>query len=161
VIGKLAQSEVRGVTVVLGRNWQEIYPTIQHMDAQIVVNPRPESGMLSSAKWGIAHVSDDADGYLFVLGDQPQILPETVNALIAAAETTQGGIVLPTYSGRRGHPLLVSARLKQAILGLPESGGLNQLLANNPHEVHEVTLESESVLKDIDTPEEYGAAQKD
>lgn len=154
VIGSLAKSEVAGITVVLGRNWEEVYPTVQHLGAQVVVNPRPESGMLSSVKWGLAHIRDDAAA-LFALGDQPRILPATVNALIRAAESSECGILLPSFHGRRGHPLLVKNRYRRAILDLPESGGLNQLLDQYHEDVLEVESGSESVLMDIDTPEDY------
>ncbi len=159
VIRALEQSEIHGVTVVLGRNWQEAYPAIQHLDAEVVVNPRPERGMLSSAQWGLAHLRDDVDAFLFALGDQPQIQPETVNALIRASAECDRGIFLPTYEGKRGHPLLVKSHHKQAILNLSDSGGLNQLLEQNPLEIREVPSDSESVLHDIDTPEDYRQAQ--
>ena len=159
VIRALEESEVDGVTVVLGRNWQEVYPAIQHLDAEVVVNPRPERGMLSSAQWGLAHLRDDIDAFLFALGDQPQILPETVNALIRAAAESHHGIFLPTYQDKRGHPLLVKSRHKQAILNLPGSGGLNQLLDQSPQDIRAVPCDSETVLHDLDTPEDYRRAQ--
>ena len=157
VLERLADSEVGGVTVVLGKNWEEVYPNIQHFDAQIVVNPRPESGMLSSAKWGLAHVPVDSDGFLFALGDQPQILSESIDALIHAAQSSDHEVFLPTYNGRRGHPLLIKSNLKSAILSLPDTGGLNQLLGSEA--VQEVPCSSESVLKDIDTRDDYREAR--
>src|SRR2546428_13979091 len=79
VIEALEESEIRDVTVVLGHHWEQVYPVIQHRDVQVVVNPRPERGMLSSAQWGVAQLRDDSDAILFALGDQPQLQPETVN----------------------------------------------------------------------------------
>ena len=160
VLAALAASEVDGVTVVLGRNWQEVYPTIESLDVEVVVNPRPERGMLSSAQWGLGQLRDDADSFLFVLGDQPQIQQETVDRLIQRAGESERGIALPTHGGRRGHPLLVDARHKRAILALPLSGGLNQLLEAHPGDIEEVPVESASVLIDIDTPEEYEEAMR-
>jgi len=159
VIRALEDSEIDGVTVVLGRNWPEVYPAIQHLDAEVVVNPRPERGMLSSAQWGLGHLRDDVDAFLFALGDQPQLLSGTVNALIRAATESDHGIFLPTHEGKRGHPLLVKSRHKQAILNLSESGGLNQLLDQNPSDIREVPRDSETVLHDIDTPEDYSRAR--
>ena len=154
------ESDAQSVTVVLGHNWEHVYAAVQHLDAQIVVNPRPERGMLSSAQWGLAHVREDAEAILFALGDQPQILPSTINILIKAAAESECGIFLPTYQGKRGHPLLVKSRHKPSILGLSDSGGLNQLLDQNPQDISEVPVESATVLKDIDTPEEYDEATK-
>ena len=155
VIETLGASEVSGVTVVLGRNWQEVYASVQHLDAEIVVNPRPESGMLSSVKWGLAHLRNDAEAFLFVLGDQPQLTRELVNGLIESASESERAIAIQTWRGKRGHPLLVKSKLKRAVLELSDSGGLNQLMEHYAGEILEVPADSESVLEDIDTPEDY------
>lgn len=158
ILGVLRESPVDGVTVVLGRNWEEVWGAIDGLDVEMFVNPRPENGMLSSVQWGLAQMRDDLDGFLIVLGDQPQIRADTVAALVKAAEKYPQSIFLPTYQGRRGHPALFRADLKRAILDLPLTSGLNRLLADRPEEIREVAVESDTVLKDIDTPEDYRRA---
>jgi molybdenum cofactor cytidylyltransferase len=158
ILSVLRETPVDGVTVVLGRSWEEVWGAIDGLDVEMFVNPRPENGMLSSVQWGLAQMRDDLDGFLIVLGDQPQIRAETVTALIQVAEKHPKSIFLPTYRGRRGHPVLFRASLKKAILDLPLTGGLNRLLADLPEEVQEVPVDSDTVLKDIDTPEDYRRA---
>jgi len=153
-----AASRVEGVTVVLGSNWPEVYPALEHLDAEVFVNPRPEDGMISSAQWALAQVRNDADAFLFALGDQPQIETRVVDALIEAAAQSGKGICLPTYAGKRGHPVLFRARYKPEILSLPLTVGLNHLVHSHPDDVLEVPVDTSSVLKDIDTPEDYRRA---
>ncbi len=155
VIAALMASGVDAVTVVLGRNWEEVYPAIEGLDVEVFVNPRPDLGMLSSAQWALAQVRDDLDGFLFALGDQPQIRTEIVDRLLAAAAQSRRGILLPTFEGKHGHPLLVRARYKQEILALPHTVGLNALLLAHADDVEELPVEDPGILKDIDTPEEY------
>ncbi len=158
ILRVLQKSPVDGVTVVLGRSWEEVWGAIDGLDVEMFVNPRPENGMLSSVQWGLAQMRGDLDGFLIVLGDQPQIRAETVAALIKAAERHPKSIFVPTYQGRRGHPVLFRASLKRAILDLPLTSGLNRLLAEHPEQIQEVEVDSDTVLKDIDTPEDYRRA---
>ncbi len=161
ILKALEASAVDAVTVVLGRNWEQVYAAIEDLDVEVFVNPRPERGMLSSAQWALGQLRDDLDGFLFVLGDQPQIRTETVNALLAAAERSRHGILLPTFEGKRGHPLLLRANYKEEILHLPHTVALNALLQAHPDDVEEVPVSSATGLKDIDTPEEYAQALRE
>lgn len=160
VIGALEEA-VDSVTVVLGRNWEEVSATIAHRNVETFVNPRPEGGMLSSAQWALAQLQDEADAFLFALGDQPRIQPTVVETLLAAAERSVKGIVLPIYAGKRGHPVLFRARYKQAILALPLTMGLNAIARAHPDDVEEVPVDTPSIHQDIDTPEDYARLRID
>ena len=159
VIQRLRESKIDRIVVVLGFHSYQITPAVRAHNVQVIVNPSPELGMLSSAQCALLHVEDEADAYLFALGDQPQIQPLVVNALIQAAEQSDRGIVLPICEGKRGHPLLVKSRHKTYILDLPLTGGLNQLLDLNQSDILEVEVESAAILQDIDTPEDYELAR--
>lgn len=158
VIRTLQSCGIDGVTVVLGRDWEQVYDTIEDTSVEIFVNPRPEGGMLSSAQWALAQLRNDVDAILFALGDQPEITPETVEALLAKAERSNKGIFIPTYEGRRGHPVLFRERYKQEILNLPLTVGLNTIAHIHPEDVEEVPVNTPAVLRDIDTPEDYRRA---
>lgn len=160
VIRTLQSCGIDGVTVVLGRDWEQVYDTIEDANVEVFVNPRPEGGMLSSAQWALAQLRNDVDAILFALGDQPEIAPETVKALIAKAERSGKGIFVPTYEGRRGHPVLFRERYKQEILSLPLTVGLNAIAHAHPEDVEEVPVHTPTVLLDIDTPEDYRRAMQ-
>jgi len=155
VVRTLQASAVDRVAVVLGYRWQEVSAVLAGGDVETVVNPHPERGMLSSVQCGLARVAEDADAFLIALADQPHLQVRTVHALIAAAEKTGKGIVLPTFDGKRGHPVLFRTRYRAEILALPLSVGLNQIAKTHPDDVEEVALETPTVLQDIDTPEDY------
>lgn len=155
VIRSLSAGGVESVVVVLGHHWQEVHAAIQHLDVGVIVNPRPERGMTSSLQWALAQASEGAEGWVVALGDQPQMDPGVVRELIRAACGSSHGFVVPTFQGRRGHPLLMRARLKEAVLSLPHDQGLNTLLRARPREVLEVPVETASILRDMDTPEDY------
>jgi len=110
--------------------------------------------MLSSIQRGMAAAPPQTSWFLIALADQPQLRPAVVETLLRAAESGPGAYV-PVYDGRRGHPILIHASLRAAIAGLDAEGGLRRLWAERPEIVRHVPVESDSVLHDMDTPEEY------
>jgi molybdenum cofactor cytidylyltransferase len=161
VIATVHESKANSINVVLGANRAEIEPILAGLDVEVFVNPQPELGMLSSVQCCISRLDGDVDAFLFVLGDQPQIRREIVDHLIDRASLSAKGIFVPTYSGKRGHPLLIRASHRAEILQLPNSGGLNKLLHDHPDDVEEVPVDTDTILKDIDTPEDYDLAIRD
>lgn len=158
VIDALAQSPVEGITVVLGSHESDVRSAIERRNVTTILNPRPERGMLSSAQCALNQIRDDAEAFLFALGDQPQVQPETIAALIDAAQRSGRGILLPTFRGKRGHPLLIRARYRDEILALPDSVGLNALLQSHAADIEAIAVDSPSILMDIDTPDDYRTA---
>lgn len=158
VIRAVENSSVDSLTVVLGFKREEVQEALQGSNAKVVINPEPERGMLSSVQCGIMSMTDATDALLIVLGDQPQLRPSTIDALIAAAEHSSKGIFLPTNGGKRGHPLLLRASYKEEILVLPLSVGLNALVTAHEEDIEEVPIQSPEILEDIDTQEDYDRA---
>jgi molybdenum cofactor cytidylyltransferase len=88
-------------------------------------------------------------------GDQPMIEAGEINRVIAARMESGKGIVMPAYRGRRGHPLLIDSRYREEVMTLPENKGLRTLAAQNPGDVFEAETDDPSVLRDIDTQDDY------
>jgi molybdenum cofactor cytidylyltransferase len=80
---------------------------------------------------------------------------ETVEAVLAAWQQTDKQIVLPTYEGKRGHPVVLGRRYTPQILGLETGFGLNVITRGFPADTLEVALNASEILEDMDTPEEY------
>ena len=59
----------------------------------------------------------------------------------------------PRCRGRRGHPVLFSWSLAHEVAQLAAGEGLNALVAR--HEVEDFESGSDSILEDLDTPEDY------
>jgi molybdenum cofactor cytidylyltransferase len=117
----------------------------------VVRNPDPGRGMLSSIKEGIRHVS--AGSFFFIPADMPFPGPEVYRTL---AERRTGGPVIPVCGGRRGHPVLLPASLIPSILALPLETPLKLLIeAASPLLVE---MAEDSILRDIDTVEDYERA---
>jgi len=114
--------------------------------------------MLSSVQTGVRALPPDVNAFLLVLGDQPGVLPSTINALCTTFVDTRAPIVQPVFNGRRGHPLLFAARCTPEILALPRGATLRDCVQQHRGEAIEVSVPDAAIVADVDTPEEYERA---
>ncbi len=144
------------VLVVGGHRISEVSRAVTPRGAQVVMNPDYQTGeMLSSFKVGLAALPDEVDAALIALGDQPRIQAAVVAALIAAFPDASGGIVAPSYAMRRGHPMLIARRYWGEFMALAEEDAPRTVIARHQDAITYVICEDDSVLGDIDTPEQY------
>jgi CTP:molybdopterin cytidylyltransferase MocA len=83
------------------------------------------------------------------------VAEKVINRLIALFQKTTKGLLVPTFLGKRGHPVLIDAKYRDEIGKLSQAIGLRELFLNHPEDVLEVEIESDAILKDIDTIEDY------
>ncbi len=157
----LLQSKVEEVIIVLGGRSEERRREIKGRLAsagkkvKVVQNPYYKKGMSTSIRRGIKSIDPAAHGILISLGDQPMLKARTINALIRAFAQRRGGIVVPSYRERRGHPVIFDRSYERELLGLKGDVGGKSVIERYPSEVSEVRTRSEGVITDIDTQEEY------
>lgn len=141
------------VVVVVGHRGAEVREALGTRRVDCVTNLDFAAGMCSSVQCGIRRAGP-AGAYLICLGDQP-VLAGLLGPLLAAAETNSQGILIPTFRGRRGHPLLLRERYAAAALALGPDQGLNTLTRAHPEDTLEVPLSEPGALEDLDTPADY------
>lgn len=161
VVEKAIHSKADHVSVVTGSYGTEIRDKLSRFAIDVVNNDEYKSGMLSSVQAGLRFVPKHVKAVMILLGDQPMIKKEVINLLIEAYNNHAERIVIPVYEGKRGHPLLVDMSFKQDIEKLDPLKGLRQLIIENPEEILELEVDTPSILKDIDTKEDYERMMKD
>ena len=88
------------------------------LPVRFVHNPDYAEGLGTSLKAGIAAVPAEADGAIVCLGDMPQVDAELIDKLIAAFDPERGAlVVVPTFDGRRGNPVVWSRRFFHDLMG--------------------------------------------
>ena len=122
---------------------------------KFAVNSRYKEGMFSSVLCGAEKASPEAQAVLISLADLPGITSDVIDTLVAAFLEAEKGIALPTYRGRRGHPLVFHRRYGDEIQALDPNMGLRGLLSLHPEEVLEVAVDCPGVVRDIDYWEDY------
>lgn len=93
------------------------------------------------------------DDVLIALADMPFIQVETIQS-IAKTLQQQGGIVVPTYLGQRGHPVGFSASFCEELTTLKGDQGARSVIQQHSQAVHFIATEDAGILRDIDTPKD-------
>ena len=161
IVGRLGQTRLRDIVVVLGHEPERVEETLAHHSVTFALNERYEEGMLTSVRAGLSAAPADWAGALVVLGDQPSIRPATVDALLDAFDTHGEDILVPAHEAERGHPILVPRRFFPEVMTQYDELGLRGLLRAHSQAVREVTMDSPSILNDIDYPDDYRRALED
>lgn len=144
------------LVVVLGAHAAALRPALpSHPALRTVVNPRYFQGQLSSLMVGIGALSPDSEAAVVNLVDHPLIAPETIKALIDSFRAAPLPILIASYQGRRGHPVLFSSQVYGEILAAPLDQGAKVVVRKEPSRVREVQLDDPGILADIDTPKDY------
>ena len=122
-----------------------------------IVNSDPSRGLSSSLKLGLQAVRG-SEAVIVGLGDKPLVLPETVNALVAAYQRTGARIVVPVHDGNRGNPVLFQRAMFGFILELSGDVGAKEVIGRHEQEVFELPVKDQGILLDIDTPSDIDRA---
>jgi len=155
IVNKISRTNSNPAVVVTGHEKTSIEEELKGLNVQFAFNEKFEEGMLSSVQTGVAALDLDVAGFLVFLGDQPMVSEMVINRLIAVYQKTSKGLLVPTFHGKRGHPVLIDAKYREEIGTLPQETGLRKLFLNHPDDILEIEFDSDAVLKDIDTPGDY------
>lgn len=157
VVATLLESPVDDVVVVTGHERARVESTLEGWPVRTVFNPDYAEGeMLSSVQSGLRVLGTDSQAVTLVLGDMPGLEGDVVRQLVQAFHTTgDESVYIPSYQMRAGHPVLVPRPYWQTILALPPEASLRSVLRGPDTPVVWVEVDTPSVLRDMDTPEDY------
>jgi len=155
----LLTSHLTELVVVLGHASQEAQALLQGLRVRTVVNRDYREGQMSSVHCGLEALQRPCDGVMICLADQPLLTVRDIDALIAAFVQRGGSIIVPTYQGRRGNPIVLSYAHRGQILGGGRNLGCKRLIERNPELVTTVEMDNDHVVFDLDTPEDYATLQ--
>ncbi len=146
-------ADICTTVVVTGHETDAISPLLMGRDLLAVHNPNYADGLSTSLKAGLRALPEGIDGVMVCLGDMPQVTAAHLNRLIAAFNPLEGrAIVIPTFEGQRGNPVLLSAEFLPAMQVLSGDQGAKPLITENTDRIAEVKMVDAAVLLDIDTP---------
>ena len=149
-----ACSAVTDVVVVTGHEPDRIAALLAPSPARCVFNPAYATAeMLVSLQVGVRALSAEMQAALIVPGDHPRLRRDVIQHVID--EYQPGALVIPSYQMKRGHPILIDRMWWADLLALPETASLREFIRAHEEHIRYVVVETDSVLKDIDTPDEY------
>ncbi|MEJ2553960.1 MAG: nucleotidyltransferase family protein [Gammaproteobacteria bacterium] len=155
----LLAADLVELVVVLGHEAQQAQSLLQGFDVRTVVNRDYRQGQMSSVHCGLEALRRPCDGVMICLADQPLLTVQDIDILIGAFVQRGGSIIVPTYQGRRGNPIVLSYAHRTQILGGGRNLGCKRLIERNPELVTTVEMDNDHVVFDLDTPEDYATLQ--
>ena len=84
----------------------------------------------------------------------PQVDAALIDRLIDAFDPDRGAlVVVPTFEGKRGNPVLWSRRFFPDLMAIEGDVGARHLIGRYGEAVVEVPVDGKAALTDVDTPE--------
>ncbi len=135
--------------VVCGED-EEVKKLVPSMN--LVFLPAPAEGeMLECIQTGLAYLQQEAAQILVCHVDIPLFSVQTVSALLGA----EGTVCVPSYNGKRGHPILLRRECFASILAYREDAGLKGAIQASGFGRTIVEVEDQGILSDVLDSEAY------
>ncbi len=146
LLAALRNAETDPVRVVLGANADQVQKEISLGAGEVVLNPNWQKGMLSSLIAGLNSLPTDVEAAVVCLVDHPCVSSTLIRALCENFRAGGKLIAIPTYQGRRGHPVLFSAKLFDELRAAPLEVGARHVVRRHADDILEFPTEEEGVL---------------
>lgn len=147
-------SRLSRVAIVLGHERDAVRTAIADLMAEDrivdVVNEDYRDGQSRSVVAGLNAVRGNCSGAMFLVGDQPLLTADIIDALIAAHARTGTGICHPSANGVRRNPVIFAERFFPDILALIGDNGARALIDAHPEAVTAVEFADDAPFRDID-----------
>jgi molybdenum cofactor cytidylyltransferase len=158
VLGSLREAGVDSGVIVAGEDAGELEAAIDPGPFRWIRNPDPLAGRLGSLQAGLRATRAESDVLLWPV-DRPLARAKTLRALLDARAARPGaGVIVPEADGRRGHPIVIRALLRERLLSGPADANLRELIRESGLERHAVPVDDSEIHIDIDTREDYERA---
>jgi molybdenum cofactor cytidylyltransferase len=160
IVEQLKRAGIADVVVVTGHAAAAVSEAVASTGARTAFNPNYADGeMLSSLKTGLRALPGWCAATLVALGDMPRLHYATPQRLIDAYSADPHPVVAPGYQNKRGHPLLIDRSVWRDLLTLPADASPRVVI--NAYANQTAWIEGdETVLRDIDTPDDYDDARR-
>lgn len=116
-------------------------------------------GLSRSLRAGIAAAPAGWRAAIVCLGDMPHV-PASVLTALADAAREPHDIIVPTWRGKRGNPVLWPRAHFGRLSALTGDVGGKALLAEFADHVLEIEVDTDAILADVDTPDALAAARQ-
>ncbi|WP_394871030.1 nucleotidyltransferase family protein [Clostridium butyricum] len=163
--------------IICVTQYEEIEENLKDTNINVLINNNSDLGVSNSIKLGISY-DMNADGYMFIVCDQPFIKKETLEKILETFEETNKGIVALGMKEKLerqdtcskdnfidetsviGNPVIFSNDYISELLSLKGDVGGKKILKKHIEDVELVYADNEIELMDIDTLDSYKEIKK-
>lgn len=163
--------------IICVTQYEEIEENLKDTNINVLINNNSDLGVSNSIKLGISY-DMNADGYMFMVCDQPFIKRETLEKILERFKETSKGIVALGMKEKLerqdtcskdnfidetsviGNPVIFSKDYISELLSLKGDVGGKKILKKHIEDVELVYADNEIELMDIDTLDSYKEIKK-
>jgi len=156
VIETLQSAGVSPIVVVTGRDAAALQRHLQSLSVHCVHNADYAStDMFYSAKMGMLHIQSLCDRFFFLPADIPLFSKRSLLTMMGYFDYSGCQLLLPSYKGQEGHPVLIDQELIGELLMFTGAGGLRGAMDHLNCQKEILDLLDAGTTMDADKPEEY------
>ena len=155
-VKNILASSVNELIIVLGHQREIIEKLIdKHEKIKFVSNKDFESGMASSIKTGLNHLSNNTEAFFICLGDMPMVNSDIYNQLIKSKN--QKNIIVPTYNDQQGNPVLFDKSMREKVTDITGDAGAKKILELNKDKILNLEINDQSITKGFNTKGDFSS----
>lgn len=153
-IAVLREAGIERIVVVANPATREAIASECVGATEVIVNPRPEDGMISSIRLALDALANDfSERVIATLVDIPDARAEVVTALLEAELDSEIALALPRFDDGPGHPVMLLPGIRE-LLSEELPRGLKTIMERRPARVAEIRCAGLQPW-DVDTPRDY------
>ncbi len=154
VLEATLESRLSHVAIVVGDRAAEVEKAVTRplhdSRVSLVRNPVAAIGQSTSVIAGLRAVMDVGAAVMFLMGDQPLITAEIIDALVVAFEESGKAIVYPRVDGRQANPVIFGRRYFARLLALSGDVGGRGIINAFPGDALGIEFDREIAFRDVD-----------
>ena len=142
------------LVVALGGAGDDVRSAVDLSGCDVVDNVHYTTGCSSSIGAALAAIDQRSAALVLLLGDQPGVKPEVVDALRTTAESCDAALAVCRYADGRGHPFCFARSTFDDLADLHGDKAVWKLLESGRYPVTEAAIDG-PVPIDVDTWADY------
>jgi molybdenum cofactor cytidylyltransferase len=163
-IENILGSAVDEIVIIVGFEKEIIENIIKkNKKIKIIYNKDFKTGISSSIKIGLNNISNKSEDFFISLGDMPDVNQNIYNKLIKAKYKYnkklkveyKKEIIIPTYEGKEGNPILFSKFMKEKVMDIEGDFGAKKIIELNKKKVLNVPFKNRGIILDFDRKEDF------
>ena len=155
-VRNILASFIGELIIVLGHQKEIIEKLIDKNEKiKFVFNQDFESGIATSIKTGLNHLSEETEAFFICLGDMPMVNKDIFNLLIKSKNNRE--IIVPTYKNKQGNPILFSKSMKKKIMTIEGNVGAKKILELNKDKILNIETNDQNVTRDFNTRDNFSS----
>jgi CTP:molybdopterin cytidylyltransferase MocA len=161
IVATLGRAGFARPLVVLGSDQDLIGAEARRVGASTIMNADWELGRFTSIRIAAERARYESASLLLWPVDCPGVNENTVRLLARSADENRGANVVPRFSDRGGHPVVICATTVDAICEAPDDTSLRDLLQSDSASRLDVEVADPAVVENINRRADYEAANKE